>query len=54
MDIETVVPARLQSLYTSDSPSPFPKGPITIYLGNQTVGKGDDLGLSRNSDIRSE
>lgn len=33
IDIKTV--ARLQSLYSSESSNPFPKGPIAIYPGNK-------------------
>lgn len=53
MDIK-LVPARLIRLCRSESSSPSPKGPMTIYLGNQTMGGGEYLDLSRTLDIGSE
>lgn len=53
MDIK-LVPARLKRLYRSESSSPSPEGPMIIYLGNQTMGRGEYLDLSRALDIGSE
>lgn len=53
MDIK-LVPARLIRLYRSESSILCPKGPMTIYLGNQTMGREEYLDLSGVLVIGSE
>lgn len=45
---------NIQGLYSNNSSSPSPKGPMAVYPVNQAMEKGDYLDLSRTSDIRSE